>query len=964
MIENTVRLLQNCWDGSRVFNYGDVICELRDGRMTALDRGLLLGLLAETAQFYRPGHAGARSATWPDGNVIQAVAACARQFTPLDRLTRVPFVRVDGTICQSPGYDQESHTFLIEDPFCQGVVVPDSPTSEQMQQAVDLLLNDWFGDMSLLEQADKANLLALILTPFVRGLVPLVPMAVIDGLQMGVGKNLMADCLALLITGSDAVPLPFPGDDDELRKVITSAFGTGAELFVYDEAHTLAGKSLARALTATNYTDRILGVSQMARYPNNVTWLALGNQVQVHGDLARRVYRIALRPTQPDPERRPNDEFQHPDLRAWTRQNRAQLIQAVLTLIRGWFAAGQPTAPAGVRFGSFEAWDRIIGGILYVAGVPGFLANLARWRSEAGFETGYWTDHLRDLSRHFGDNRFTVRDVTDAMTESHLTEMPPGLENFEPPSYHRDLGQAYARIKDRWFGCCRLVVAGPAGEGGARGNVNKWRVEKRDDTADEGVPSTPGAGTCIPERFTKDQKRGEGLQGSPDTCVQPPATPRATSTGIERMRLSTAQLAPVSAVSTHSSIPSASGLFVTFTAAQEDRLERLAAEMSRTGLRVDTELLEARLVSQAQTSERLRGSLARQLQLPETAAATPRPWTTNVGLAAFAHVAGDSWPQRQDGKPQVTRELVAAAAAKGGDLGAVCTLIQELLGLSPFPAALEEHRLGDRVHPHYSMQTHTGRWTSTKPNILGVGHRTERLLQDRDLILAEPGCVLVAVDLAGIDARCVAGLSGDRGYAELFQPGRDIHNEMSQLFFGDQDHRQQAKAITHGIPYGRGARAIAHATGTSVADTQRMIVSYFRHYPAIRKWQEHMRQLAAKGRPLPTGTGRWVSGDPHRAHTTAPARAAQACARDLAGMGLLRVIDGGLQSYMRLFLHDELVLSVPQSQADSILARVTKLMSFDWPAPTGLVIPIVAQPASGSGPRWSDVYRVERVVAA
>jgi len=376
---------------------------------------------------------------------------------------------------------------------------------------------------------------------------------------------------------------------------------------------------------------------------------------------------------------------------------------------------------------------------------------------------------------------------------------------------------------------------------------------------------------------------------------------------------------------------------VTFTAAQEDRLEQLAAEMGRTGLRVDTELLEARLVSQAQTSERLRGSLARQLQLPETAAATPRPWTTNVGLAAFARVAGDRWPQRQDGKPRVTRELVAAAAAQGGDLGAVCTLIQELLEISPFPAALEEHRLGDRVHPHYSMQTHTGRWTSTKPNILGVGHRTERLLQDRDLILAEPGCVLVAVDLAGIDARCVAGLSGDRGYAELFQPGRDIHNEMSQLFFGDQDHRQQAKAITHGIPYGRGARAIAQATGTSVADTQRMIVAYFRHYPAIRKWQEHMRQLAAKGRPLPTGTGRWVSGDPHRAHTTAPARAAQACARDLAGMGLLRVIDGGLQSYMRLFLHDELVLSVPQSQADSILARVTKLMSFDWPAPTGLV---------------------------
>lgn len=963
VIEGTVRLLQARWDGWRVFNYGDVITELTDDRMMALEHGSLLGLLAETAHFYRPGRAGVSSATWPDDNVIRAVAARQRDFTPLDRLSQAPFVRIDGTICQSPGYDQQSRTFLIQDPMLAGVAVPDSPTSEQMQQAVDLL-TEWFCDMSASEKADKANLFALILTPFVRGLVPLVPMAVLDGLQPGVGKNLMADCIALLVTGSNADPLPFPGDDDELRKVITSTFGTGAPLFVFDEAHTVAGKSLARALTATSYTDRILGVSRMATYPNNATWMALGNQVQVQGDLARRVYRIALRPPQPDPERRRNGQFLHPDLRAWTRQNRPHLIQAVLTLVRGWFAAGQPAAPTGVSFGSFEAWDRIIGGILYVAGVPGFLANLARWRSEADFETGYWTDHLRDLSLHFKDEGFTIRDVVESIGQRRVTEMPPGLEDCLVPSYSRQLGQAYARIKDRWYGGYRLTVAGAAGEGGARGKVNRWRIEKRDDIADDGSSSTPNAGTSIAEPVNKAEKRGEG---SPDTSVQPAASACVTATELEPTRLRAAQLAPESRVSTlpsHQSIPAASGLVVTFSAAEEERLAQLAATMSRTGLRVDKELLEACVVSQAQTRGRLCGSLARQLQLPEAAAATPRPWTTNEGLAAFARVAGDSWPQRQDGKPRVNKELAAAAAAQGGDLGAVCTLIQELLENSPFPAALEEHRLGDRVHPHYSMKTHTGRWTSTKPNILGVGHRTERLLQDRDLILAEPGCVMVAVDLAGIDARCVAGLSGDRGYAELFQLDRDIHNEMSQLFFGDQEHRQQAKAITHGIPYGRGARAIAHATGMSVADTKRMVDAYFWRYPAIRKWQEHLRQLAAQGHPVPTGTGRWVPGDPNKAYTTAPARAAQACARDLAGIGLLRVIDDGLQSYVRLFLHDELVLSVPQSQANSILARVTELMSFDWVAPTGLVVPIVAQPASSSGPRWSDVYRVEGVVAA
>ncbi len=121
---------------------------------------------------------------------------------------------------------------------------------------------------------------------------------------MGVGKNLLADCLATVVTGHDARPLPFPRDDVELGKVITSTFGTGSELFVFDEAHVLEGRSLARALTATTYEDRILGVSRMAQYPNRVTWVSLGNNVQVVGDMARRVYRIAIHPAHPNPEAR------------------------------------------------------------------------------------------------------------------------------------------------------------------------------------------------------------------------------------------------------------------------------------------------------------------------------------------------------------------------------------------------------------------------------------------------------------------------------------------------------------------------------------------------------------------------------------------------------------------------------------------------------------------------------------
>ena len=93
-----------------------------------------------------------------------------------------------------------------------------------------------------------------------------------------------------------------------------------------------------------------------------MTWLALGNQVQALGDMNRRVYRIALHPDGADPHNRSGDTFRYPDLRSWTLENRPRLVTAALTLCRAWFAAGQPSQAS--TFGSFEQWQRMVGGIL------------------------------------------------------------------------------------------------------------------------------------------------------------------------------------------------------------------------------------------------------------------------------------------------------------------------------------------------------------------------------------------------------------------------------------------------------------------------------------------------------------------------------------------------------------------------------------------------------------------------
>ena len=101
-----------------------------------------------------------------------------------------------------------------------------------------------------------------------------------------------------------------------------------------------------------------------------MTWLAAGNHVTVRGDLFRRVYRIHLAPTVGGWENRKASDFRHPNLVRWTRENRAELMSAALTIVRNWYAQGEPEAEQSVGFGSFEDWQRIVSGILESASSP------------------------------------------------------------------------------------------------------------------------------------------------------------------------------------------------------------------------------------------------------------------------------------------------------------------------------------------------------------------------------------------------------------------------------------------------------------------------------------------------------------------------------------------------------------------------------------------------------------------
>ena len=486
VIDTISNTLAERMGGTELFSYGELITRIKGHETQPLDRDVFYSTLVRHVACYSKAQ-GAQGVTyqsaWPDVPSTGAILSQWERFPVLNRITRTPFFRPGGTVCLTPGYDAETGTYLASRSL-DGLEVEESPSQDMVKLAASYLMDDWLGDFPFESDADKANCLALILTPFVRGLVPLMPLAVINGLHMGVGKNLLADVMWTMAVGEVASPLPMPADDEELRKQITSVFQGGGEAFVFDEAHTLQSSQLARALTSRTYSDRILGVSRQGKFPNNAVWMSLGNQVQVNGDMSRRVFHIRLKPTRANSFDN-EGEYRHPDLVGWTVENRHKLVRAALTVIRGWYAAGSPRHDRGWSMGSFEAWDKLLAGVTAYAGYPQFLEHERARRSESDYSTSYWVQHVMWLAREFGlDTPFTtgqVRDKAGNASQANPFEGPPDMTNPLAEGYARKLGQAYARKKDvPMEGGLMLTNTGTS-----HNNVKRWAVVDTRPKGDE-----------------------------------------------------------------------------------------------------------------------------------------------------------------------------------------------------------------------------------------------------------------------------------------------------------------------------------------------------------------------------------------------------------------------------------------------------------------------------------------------
>jgi hypothetical protein len=317
-------------------------------------------------------------------------------FPAIEGITHIPPVREDGTISQVPGYDPVTRLFYNPPPGFQLPYVSDNPTGEEVREAV-AIIDELLCDFPFDCPASKANAVALLLTSVIRSAIGgCVPLAVIDAPSPGSGKSLLASVVNIIATGMAAEFITAPKRDDEWKKSITAVLSDGSSIINIDNVTgTLESDDLASVLTTGRWKDRPFGSNtRTVSYPNRAVWVANGNNIDLGGDLPRRCYWIRLNSKCSKPHERVG--FLHPNLVQWTRENRGQILWALLTLFRAWHVAGRPAADTPAM-GSFEEWSRIVGSTLSFVGVEGFLVNKdLLWQNSSADQTD-WEAFLTEL---------------------------------------------------------------------------------------------------------------------------------------------------------------------------------------------------------------------------------------------------------------------------------------------------------------------------------------------------------------------------------------------------------------------------------------------------------------------------------------------------------------------------------------------------------------------------------------
>jgi hypothetical protein len=272
-------------------------------------------------------------------------------------IINTPFLREDGSLCETPGYDAASK--LLFSPDGQSfLAIPKAPSKADAVEALTYINKTLFEEFPFVGDVDRAVTLSGLLTAFDQRVTAAAPLHGFTAPSAGTGKSLLVDLISILLTGARTPVIAVGKNDEELEKRIETALIIGDAIVSLDNVNRdLTSDVLSQALTQQQLKIRILGRNDRhVNVPATATFFATGNNLVIGGDLPRRTLLCQLDAGVERPELR---EFEH-DVEDVAFTERGKLVAAVLTILRAWQVANA-SEKASVKakpLGLFKRWSQ------------------------------------------------------------------------------------------------------------------------------------------------------------------------------------------------------------------------------------------------------------------------------------------------------------------------------------------------------------------------------------------------------------------------------------------------------------------------------------------------------------------------------------------------------------------------------------------------------------------------------
>ena len=216
----------------------------------------------------------------------------------------------------------------------------------------------------------------------------------------------------------------------------------------------------------------------------------------------------------------------------------------------------------------------------------------------------------------------------------------------------------------------------------------------------------------------------------------------------------------------------------------------------------------------------------------------------------------------------------------------------------------------------------------------------------RRCFIADEGQVMASVDYQAQELRVLAALSGDATMKRAFETGADLHQITADASGVD---RKIGKMVNFAYVYGSGPRNIAEQANVDVSTAKRVIAGFESSYPKVKEYSQKLQKQARADGFVMTPFGRRLPVDPDRSYA-ALNYMVQSSSRDITAGGLLRLHKAGFTPYLRLPIHDEVLVSVPADKAVKGAARIGELMSTTFRG-----VFVGTDPEVG-GKSWGSLY--------